>query len=58
MTIRERILSVFRGETPDIVPYMLDLSHWFYHKNRLPWDLSQSHLESEYALTNYQKKVG
>ena len=34
MTMRERILAVYRGETPDVVPYMLDLSHWFYHKNR------------------------
>ena len=32
MTLRERILAVYRGETPDVVPYMLDLSHWFYHK--------------------------
>jgi uroporphyrinogen-III decarboxylase len=26
MTLRERILAVYRGETPDVVPYMPDLS--------------------------------
>ena len=25
MTPRERILRVYRGETPDVVPYMRDL---------------------------------
>lgn len=24
MTMRERILAVYRGETPDVVPFMLD----------------------------------
>ena len=47
MTLRERILAVYRGETPDVVPYMLDLSHWFYHRHRLPWDLSQAYVEPE-----------
>ena len=58
MTPRERILSVYRGETPDVVPYMLDLSHWFYHKNQLPWDLSKVYDEPEYELIDYHKKVG
>ena len=58
MTLRERILAVFRGETPDAVPYMLDLSHWFYHKHRRPWDLSQSYEQPEYELIDYHKKVG
>ncbi|MBN1342734.1 MAG: hypothetical protein JXQ73_08655 [Phycisphaerae bacterium] len=57
MTIRDRILSVYRGETPDVVPYMLDLSHWFYHKHRLPWDLSQVYIEPERPLIDYHKKV-
>src|ERR1017187_1088201 len=38
MTTRERILAVYRGQTPDVVPYMLDLSHWFYHKHHRPCD--------------------
>jgi hypothetical protein len=58
MTQRERILAVYRGETPDVVPYMLDLSHWFYHKNHMPWDLSISYEKPEYDLIAYHKKVG
>ena len=58
MTMRERILSIYRGETPDVVPYMLDLSHWFYHKNRLPWDLSAAYDQPEYDLIAYHKRAG
>ncbi|MEJ5197491.1 MAG: hypothetical protein WHX53_01075, partial [Anaerolineae bacterium] len=58
MTQRERILAVYRGETPDVVPYMLDLSHWFYHKNRMPWDLSVSYDKPESELIAYHKQVG
>jgi hypothetical protein len=58
MTQRERILTVYRGGTPDAVPYMLDLSHWFYHKHHLPWDLSKPYDKPEYALIDYHKKVG
>ncbi len=58
MSIRDRILAVYRGETPDVVPYMLDLSHWFYHKHRMPWDLSRSYLEPERELVDYHRRVG
>ena len=58
MTLRERILAVYRGQTPDVVPYMLDLSHWFYHKNRLPWDLSKSYDQPEVDLIAYHRRVG
>jgi hypothetical protein len=58
MTLRERILAVYRGETPDVVPYMLDLSHWFYHKNRIPWDLSISYDKPEYELIACHKQKG
>ncbi len=58
MTLRERILSVYRGETPDVVPCMLDLSHWFYHKHGLPWDLSQAYMEPERELIDYHKRMG
>jgi hypothetical protein len=58
MTLRERILTVYRGETPDVVPYMLDLSHWFYHKNRLPWDLTTAYNMPETALIDYHKRAG
>ena len=58
MTLRERILAVYRGEVPDVAPYMLDLSHWFYHSRRLPWDLSQSYVEPERELIDYHKGAG
>ena len=58
MTMRERILAVYRGETPDVVPYMLDLSHWFYHKNRIPWDLSVAYDKPESELIAYHKQAG
>ena len=56
MTQRERILSVYRGETPECVPFMLDLSHWFYQKFRKPWDLSVAYEEPEYELIDYHKR--
>ena len=58
MTTRERILAVYRGQTPDVVPYMLDLSHWFYHKHHRPWDLSASYEEPEFELIACHKQVG
>ena len=58
MTLRERILAVYRGQTPDVVPYMLDLSHWFYHRHQLPWDVSSVYTEPEYRLIDYHKTVG
>jgi len=58
MTMRERILAVYRGDTPDVVPYMLDLSHWFYQKHRLPWDLSRAYESPESELIDYHKQVG
>ncbi len=58
MTLRERIMAVYRGETPDVVPYMLDLSHWFYQSRGLPWDISTSNVEPERELIDYHKKVG
>ena len=58
MTLRERILSVYRGQTPDVVPCMLDLSHWFYHKHQMPWDLSTPYVEPERELIDYHKAAG
>jgi len=57
MSLRERILSVYRGQTPDVVPCMLDLSHWFYQKNKIPWDLSKAYDEPERELIDYHRKV-
>ena len=58
MTLRERIMAVYRGHTPDVVPYMLDLSHWFYHKHAIPWDLSTVHNEPETGLLAYHREAG
>lgn len=58
MTLRDRILAVYKGETPDVVPYMLDLSHWFYHKNRMAWDLSRAYDKPECELIDYHKRMG
>jgi hypothetical protein len=58
MTPRERILAVYRGETPDVVPCMLDLSHWFYHRFRQPWDLSVAYLKPEHELIAYHRRWG
>ncbi len=58
MTLRERIMAVYRGETPDAVPFMLDLSHWFYHKNRMPWDIMMAYEKPERELIDYHKKAG
>ena len=58
MTMRERILAVYRGETPDTVPCILDLSHWFHHGNGVPWDLSRADDEPEYELIDCHRRLG
>jgi hypothetical protein len=60
MTLRERILAVYRDECPDVVPCMLDLSHWFYHRYQQPWNLRVSYEKPEYGLVDYHRenKVG
>lgn len=58
MTQRERILAVYRGQMPDAVPFMLDLSHWYYHRHRRPWDLSAAYEEPERELIDYHRQAG
>lgn len=58
MTERERILTVYRGDTPDRVPFMLDLSHWFYHTEKRSWDLSRAYEEPEYDLIDLHRRLG
>lgn len=58
MSERQRILAVYRGETPDQVPFFLDLSHWFYQKYHIPWDLSEAHLDVEWDLLAFHRKMG
>ncbi|MCM8822790.1 MAG: hypothetical protein NC831_08335 [Candidatus Omnitrophica bacterium] len=58
MNIRERILSVFEGEKPDCVPCILDLSHWYYHHYKLPWDLTMSYYEPDKGLIETHRRFG
>jgi hypothetical protein len=58
MTIRERILKVYRRQLPDVVPFMLDLSHWFYHRHKMPWDLSRVYEKPEQELIDYHRSKG
>ena len=58
MTQRDRILAVYGGEVPDRVPFMLDLSHWFYHRQRRPWDLSQAYERPETELIDEHRRLG
>ena len=57
-TMRERILAVISGKQPEVVPFMLDLSHYFHHRFQKPWDLSKSYAEPEYDLIDFHKKHG
>ena len=58
MTPRERILAVYNGETPDRVPYMLDLSHYYYHRFKKDWDLCNGYSEPERDLIDFNKAMG
>ncbi|HCU35616.1 MAG TPA: hypothetical protein DGT21_09210 [Armatimonadetes bacterium] len=58
MTLRQRLLDVYRAQTPDVVPYALDLSHWFYHRHGLPWDLSTVFEEPDRQLVDYHRAHG
>lgn len=58
MTLRERIRTVYAGGVPDCVPYFLDLSHWFYHRRRLPWNLSRSYAAPENDLIACHREFG
>jgi Uroporphyrinogen decarboxylase (URO-D) len=57
MNPRERVAAVYAGETPDQVPLMLDLSHWYkknYHKE---FNLAGYQGVDE-GLVNLHKEVG
>jgi len=40
MTPRERVRAVYEGKTPDRVPLMLDLSHWYKKNHHVFFDLN------------------
>jgi hypothetical protein len=52
------MLAVYRGETPDRVPFFLDLSHWFDQRHKIPFDLSSSGAEPELPLIEYHRNAG
>ena len=58
MTERERILSVYQGQKPDRVPFMLDLSHYYYHRFQKDWDLCYGYNEPERDLIDFNRKMG
>ena len=58
MTPREAMLAVYRGRNRVKAPYMLDLSHWFYHRNKMPWDLSVVYEKPERELIDYHRAHG
>jgi hypothetical protein len=40
MTPRDRVAAVYAGKTPDQVPLLLDLSHWYKKNYGVPFDLA------------------
>jgi hypothetical protein len=58
MTLRERILAVYEGRVPDKVPFMLDLSHYYYARFQKPWDLCKGYPEPERDLIDFNRKMG
>ena len=58
MTERERLLAVYRGTIPDRVPFFLDLSHWFYQRNSVPFDLTVPLREPDWPLLECHRLKG
>ncbi|MBT3320200.1 MAG: hypothetical protein HN948_01700 [Clostridia bacterium] len=58
MTERERILSVLSGGTPDRIPYMLDLSHFYNEKVGRSFHLLEGLRKADNELIAYHKKMG
>lgn len=58
MTERERILAAAYNEKPDRIPYMLDLSHYYYHRFQKDWDLCNGYAVPEKDLIDFNKKMG
>ena len=57
-TIRDRLTAVYTGQTPDRVPYILDLSHYYYQKYKKPWILLGNYVEPEKELIDFNRKFG
>ncbi|MCF7855369.1 MAG: hypothetical protein K9N51_11275 [Candidatus Pacebacteria bacterium] len=57
MKPNERVKAVYRGQTPDRVPLILDLSHWYKKTMDVPFNLA-GFSEVEQGLVELHKKVG
>ena len=57
MKPNERVRAVYQGRTPDQVPLLLDLSHW-YKKNRNVFFNLAGFTEVEQGLVDLHKQVG
>lgn len=57
MKERERIRAVYAGRTPDRVPLMLDLSHWYKRNRNVPFNLSGFD-GVEQGLVDLHKQIG
>ena len=57
MKPNERVQAVYRGQTPDRVPLMLDLSHWYKRNRDTGFDLA-GYTQVERGLVDLHRKVG
>jgi hypothetical protein len=57
MTPAQRVKAVYQGQTPDQVPLMLDLSHWYKKNYNIFFDLS-GFKQVEEGLVDLHKKIG
>ena len=57
MTPKERLLAVLHGETPDVVPWFADLSHWFNAERKRRFIPSQDK-EPDYEMIGLYKEAG
>lgn len=53
----ERVRTVYGGRTPDQVPLMLDLSHWYKRNTNVPFDLT-GFTAVESGLVDLHKRIG
>ena len=51
-------MDVYEGRTPDVVPCMLDLSHWFDHLRQRPYDMRVPAVDPDHDLIDYHKRAG
>ncbi len=56
MTPAQRVKAVYQGQTPDQVPLMLDISHWYKKNYNVLFDLS-GFKQVEQGLVDLHKKI-